>query len=97
MPRRCSSGRTSRSISMNLLCMSPAWLVTPVMLPPGRAIDATNPLSTACEMLTTTIGTERVARRAASIAPVLVHRMTSGCAASSSVASAASRSGRPSL
>ena len=62
---RRAPGATSCRIPISLPSTSSCWLVKPVMLPPGLARLATNPLPTAITTLAMTIGIVFVARCAA--------------------------------
>src|SRR5439155_24972326 len=78
MAARTSCGTISFSIDRCLPVMVAGKIVNPVMLPPGRAMLATNPLPTGSATDTNTIGIVRVACMSAVTTGVLWPRMQSG-------------------
>jgi len=78
MATRASCGIISFSIDRYLPVMVAGKIVNPVMLPPGRAMLATNPLPIGSDTDTNTIGIVRVASISAVTTGVLWPRMQSG-------------------
>jgi hypothetical protein len=96
-PRRVAPGTASRSSSSRFAASVPcAAISTPVMLPPGRARLCTRPRRSGSKLPKITIGIVDVASRAAIAAVEPTATITFGLAATSSRASAGSRSRRPS-
>src|SRR5262249_543652 len=90
---RLMLGLFSLRSSRFLAKMVSFWLAMPVMLPPGRASDATKPEPTGSAILTMIIGIVVVLARAATIACVCAVRMTSTLGAASSAANSGRRPG----
>jgi hypothetical protein len=93
---RASCGTISFNISRYFPAMLPRRTVKPVMLPPGRAILATNPLPIGSDTATNTIGMVCVACISAAVTGVLWPRMQPGLSSTNSFASASIRAESPS-
>jgi hypothetical protein len=81
-------GAISLSIANHLPAMLASYVVRPVKLPPGRAKLAINPKPIGLPTLANTTGIVLVCRCNATAADVACARITSGCNATSSLASA---------
>ena len=81
-------GAISLSIASHLPTMLASYISRPVRLPPGRARLAMKPEPIGSETLTNTIGIARLSRCSAAATGVVCARITSGCSATSSFASA---------
>src|SRR5260370_1285510 len=77
---------TSLSNCSHLAPIVVSKFVKPVILPPGAARLAANPLRIGSAILTNTTGTVRVSRWRAAVAVVLLTRITLGFVSTSSVA-----------
>ncbi len=89
-------GTTSRKSSSCLAARSVCWIDRPVMLPPGRASEATRPVPTGSPAAAKTMGMTGVACLAATTKAVPEVTMTSTLSRSNSAAISAARSVRPS-
>jgi hypothetical protein len=85
---RIRRGAISLSIASHLPTMLPSYNSSPVRLPPGRARLATKPEPTGSETKRNTIGSARLSRCSAVATGVVCAMITSGCRATSSLASA---------